>query len=157
VGSSTVESESWKKRLGLGPRNWFTNLLLGSPVDPRNASREMLPGLIAYYFTGGNPVAQEVRDISATGIYIITNERWYPGTLVRVTLTDRDHPTADRTLTVNAKAIRWGRDGVGLELVLEKADQQETVINQTLEPTLGVNPARVEAFLENLKTPPSQE
>ena len=157
VASPTVETESWKKRLGLGPRNWFTNLLLGSPVDPRNASREMLPGLIAYYFTGGNPVAQEVRDISATGIYIITNERWYPGTLVRVTLTDRDHPTADRTLTVNAKAIRWGRDGVGLELVLEKADQQETVINQTLEPTLGVNPARVEAFLENLKTPPSEE
>jgi hypothetical protein len=157
VGSSTVESESWKKRLGLGPRNWFTNLLLGDPVDPRNASREMLPGLIAYYFTGGNPVAQEVRDISASGIYIITNERWYPGTVVRVTLTDRDHPTADRTLTVNAQAVRWGKDGVGLELVLEKEDQKETVINQSLERTLGVNPARVEAFLENLKTPPSRE
>jgi hypothetical protein len=117
----------------------------------------MLPGLIAYYFTGGNPVAQEVRDISASGIYIITNERWYPGTVVRVTLTDRDHPTADRTLTVNAQAVRWGKDGVGLELVLEKEDQKETVINQSLERTLGVNPARVEAFLENLKTPPSRE
>ena len=157
VGSSTIETESWKKRLGLGPRNWFTNLLLGDPVDPRNAKREMLPGLIAYYFTGGNPVAQEVRDISATGIYIITSERWYPGTVVRVTLTDRDHPTADRTLTVNAQAVRWGKDGVGLELVLEKEDRKETVINQSLERALGVNPARVEEFLENLKTPPSGE
>ena len=157
AASPAIQTENWKKRLGLGPRNWFTNLLLGDPVDPRNATREVLPGLIAYYFTGGNPVAQEVRDISATGIYIITNERWYPGTVVRVTLTDRDHPTADRTLTVNAKAIRWGKDGVGLELVLEKEDRQGTAINQTLERALGVDPARVEAFLENLKTPPSQE
>jgi hypothetical protein len=117
----------------------------------------VLPGLIAYFFTGGNPVAQEVRDISATGIYIITNERWYPGTVIRVTLTDRDHPTADRTLTVNAQAVRWGKDGVGLELVLEKEAQQGTAISQTLERTFGVNPARVEEFLENLKTPPPQE
>jgi hypothetical protein len=117
----------------------------------------LLPGLIAYFFTGGNPVAQEVRDISATGIYIVTNERWYPGTVVRVTLTDKDHPTADRTLTVNAQAVRWGKDGVGLELVLEKGDQPETVLTQSLERTFGVSPARVEAFLENLKTPPMGE
>ncbi len=149
-----VDNDSWKKRLGT--RSWLTTLLRGDPVDPR-ASREALPGLIAYYFTGGNPVAQEVRDISATGIYIITNERWYPGTVVRVTLTDRDHPTADRTLTVNAKAIRWGKDGVGLELVLEKEDQQGTAMTHAMERTLGVDPARVDAFLENLKTPPSQE
>ncbi len=154
AATPAVDNDSWKKRLGT--RSWLTTLLLGDPVDPR-ASREVLPGLIAYYFTGGNPVAQEVRDISATGIYIVTNERWYPGTLVRVTLTDRDHPTADRTLTVNAKAIRWGKDGVGLELVLEKEDQQGTAMTQAMERTLGVNPARVDAFLENLKTPPSKE
>jgi PilZ domain-containing protein len=154
AATPAIETDTWKKRVGA--RSWLTNLLLGDPVDPR-ASREMVPGLIAYYFTGGNPVAQEVRDISATGIYIVTNERWYPGTVVRVTLTDRDHPTADRTLTVNAKAIRWGKDGVGLELVLEKEDQKATAIAETLERTLGVDPARVEAFLENLKTPPSQE
>lgn len=157
AASPPVETDSWKKRLGLGTRNWFTNLLLGDPVDPRNATRELLPGLIAYFFTGGNPVAQEVRDISATGIYIVTNERWYPGTVIRVTLTDRDHPTADRSLTVNAQAVRWGKDGVGLELVLEKDDKQGTALTQSMERTFGVNPARVEAFLESLKTPPSGE
>jgi hypothetical protein len=155
AASPPVETSSWTKRLGA--RNWLTNLLLGNPVDPRAASRETLPGLIAYFFTGGNPLAQEVRDISATGIYIITNERWYPGTVVRVTLTDRDHPTGDRTLTVNAQAVRWGKDGVGLEFVLEKVDQQGTALTQTLERTLGLNPARVEAFLENLKRPPAED
>ena len=152
VLSPAAETDAWKKRIG--NRSWLTNLLMGDPVDPRVESREMVPGLIAYYFTGGNPVAQEVRDISATGIYIVTNERWYPGTVVRVTLTDRDHPTADRTLTVNAKAVRWGKDGVGLELVLEKADQDSAAIAQTMEHTLGVDPERVESFMENLKTPP---
>lgn len=155
--SPPAETDSWKKRLGLGTRNWFTNLLLGDPVDPRVATRKLLPGLIAYFFTGGNPVAQEVRDISATGIYIVTNERWYPGTVIRVTLTDRDHPTADRTLTVNAQAVRWGKDGVGLELILEKEDQPRSALSQSMEQTFGVNPARVEAFLENLKMPPSGE
>jgi hypothetical protein len=157
AASLPVETGSWRKRLGLGTRNWFTNLLLGNAVDPRVAQRQLLPGLIAYFFTGGNPVAQEVRDISATGIYIVTNERWYPGTVVRVTLTDRDHPTADRTLTVNAKAVRWGKDGVGLEIVLENQEQQGIALTQSMERTFGVDPARVEAFMENLKTPVSQE
>ena len=155
AASRAIETNSWKKRLGT--RSWFTNLLLGDPVDPRKALREELPGLIAYFFTGGTPTAQEVRDISATGMYIVTNERWYPGTVVRVTLTDRDHPADDRTITVNAKAVRRGIDGVGLEFVLEKEDQQGTEITQISERTLGANHARVEAFLEKLKTPPSQE
>jgi hypothetical protein len=90
-------------------------------------------------------------------MYIVTNERWYPGTVVRVTLTDRDHPTDDRTITVNAKAVRRGSDGVGLEFVLEKEDQQGSEITQISERTLGANHVRVEAFLEKLKTPPSQE
>jgi hypothetical protein len=153
--SKPIDPNSWKKRLGT--RNWFTNLLLGDPADPRAATREALPGLIAYFFTGGTPTAHEVRDISTTGIYIITNERWYPGTVIRVTLTDRHHPKAERTLTVNAQAVRQGNDGVGLEFVLEKEDEQRIGITQTLEQTHGVNRARVEAFLQELKTPPSQE
>jgi hypothetical protein len=150
-----IEPGVWKKRLGT--RSWLTNLLLGDPADPRTALREELPGLIAYFFTGGTPVAQEVRDISVTGIYIITNEGWYPGTVVRVTLTDRDHPTPERTITVNAKAMRQGSDGVGLEFILGKDNLDGTTITPTFERTLGVNQARVEAFLQVLKTPPSQE
>jgi hypothetical protein len=46
---------------------------------------------------------------------------------------------------------------VGLEFVLEKEDQQGSEITQISERTLGANHVRVEAFLEKLKTPPSQE
>jgi len=150
-----IEADAWKKKLE--SRNWFTNLLLGDPVDPRKTVREALPGLIAYFFTGSTPEAHEVRDISPAGVYIVTNERWYPGTVIRVTLTDRDDPTADRTITVNAKAVRWGSDGVGLEFVLEKKNQRGTGKGQAFERTLGVNQARVDAFLRSLKMPTSQE
>jgi hypothetical protein len=98
-----------------------------------------------------------VRDISPTGVYIVTDERWYPGTVVRVTLTDRHDPTADRTITVNATAVRFGNDGVGLEFVLENDDQRGAGINQRLERTLGVTHARVEAFLQTFKIRSSQE
>jgi hypothetical protein len=152
--SLPIEMNTWKKRSET--RNWFTNLLLGNPADPRRALRESLPGLIAYFFTGGTPAPHEVRDISVTGMYIITDEGWYPGTVVRVTLTDRDHPTNDRTFTVNAKAIRRGRDGVGLEFILEKENQLRSENAQISERTLGANHARVEAFLEELKRQPQQ-
>jgi hypothetical protein len=154
AASPPIETNSWKKRGETG--NWFTNLLLGKPADPRKALREPLPGLIAYFFTGGAPAAHEVRDISVTGMYIITDEGWYPGTVVRVTLTDRDHPTNDRTFTVNAKAVRRGKDGVGLEFILEKENQQRSESAQISERTLGANHARVEAFLHELKKQPSQ-
>jgi len=151
TASLPIETSPWKKRLE--SRSWFTNLLLRDPADPRKAQREVLPGLIAYFFTGGLPMAHKVRDISATGIYIITNERWYPGTVIRVTLTDRDQPNRFRSITVYAKTVRWGSDGVGLGFVLEKGAQQGIEVTQLLERTLGVSRARIEAFLRKLKMP----
>ena len=151
AASLPIEPGAWKKRLGT--RSWLTNLLLGDPVDPRVALREELPGLIAYFFTGGTPMAQEVRDISLTGMYIVTNERWYPGTVIRVTLTDRNQPNRFRSITVHAKTVRWGSDGVGLGFVLEKGAQQGTEVTQLMERTLGVSRARIEAFLRKLKMP----
>ena len=50
--------------------------------DPRKAPRVKEPGLAAYYWNGAAPVAHGVRDISSSGLYVVTEERWYPGTLV---------------------------------------------------------------------------
>jgi hypothetical protein len=147
------EDLPWEKEAK--SRSWFTRLLLGNPKDPRKATREEIPGLIAYYFTGGTPEGFEVRDISSTGIYIVTQHRFYPGTVVRVTLTDRHLPTPERTITVNAKAVRLARDGVGLEFILGTETRKKGDLPPLEEQTLGMDRDRIEAFLQKLKTPRS--
>jgi hypothetical protein len=153
--SPQVETYPWKKETE--SRNWLTRLLLGDPVDPRRVQRESLRGLIAYFFTGGNPVGQAVRDISATGMYIVTSERWYPGTVVRVTLTDRHQPTVERSITVNARAVRWGSDGVGLEFVLDTKKRRRGKAFELQEQANGLDMAQVEEFLRNFRAAPQQE
>lgn len=102
------------------PRSWLERWW--SP-DPRKAPREAAPGLAAYYWTGGPPEARTVKDISTTGLYVVTEERWYPGTLVLMTLqiTAFGEEIAERTICVHSRAVRWGKDGVGLQFVLQGA------------------------------------
>jgi hypothetical protein len=140
-----TKTQPWKKKADSG--NWFTRLLRVDPVDPRNTSRQLLPGLIAYFFTGGTPVGHPVRDVSPTGMFIVTDERWYPGTVVRVTLTDRHNPTAERSITVNAKAVRWGSDGVGLEFVLDDTNRGKRLNAGRMERANGMDPEEIEEFL----------
>ena len=101
------------------PRGWLERWW--SP-DPRKAPREQAPGLAAYYWTGGTPEAHPIKNISSTGLYVVTEERWYPGTLILMTLqnTADGEEVAERTICVHSRAVRWGKDGVGLQFVLQK-------------------------------------
>jgi hypothetical protein len=99
------------------PRNWLQRWW--SP-DPRKAPREGAPGLAAYYWNGEAPMAHGIRDISSSGLYVVTEERWYPGTLVLMTLQRNDlgEEMAERSISVQTRAVRWGSDGVGLQFIL---------------------------------------
>jgi len=109
---SRMPAKSGLARLG----SW----LFPDPPDPRKASRIPVDGLVAHFFTGGAPQAHEIRDVSPTGLYVVTTERWYLGTLIRMTLTKPDigQTPADRSITIQARSVRWGNDGVGLEFVV---------------------------------------
>ena len=154
--SPSPRSESLA-RMKAEPRSWFKRLVMGdAPPDPRKATRESLPGLIAYFFTGGTPKAHSVRDISTTGMFIITNARWYPGTVIRITLTDRHDPTVERSITVNAKAARWGSDGVGLEFLFEGTDRRRKKTARHEDENTGVDLGQLEEFLSMYKAAPRQ-
>jgi hypothetical protein len=101
------------------PKTWLERWW--SP-DPRKAPREAVEGMAAYYWTGGPAEAHAIRDVSATGLYVVTEERWYPGTLVLMTLQIMDgvESTEERAITVHSRAVRWGNDGVGLQFVLAR-------------------------------------
>lgn len=110
------------------PKNWLERWW--SP-DPRKAPRAPGPGLAAYYWNGATPKAHTVRDISSTGLYVITEERWYPGTLVLMTLqrSENGEKTAERSISVMSRAVRWGNDGVGLQFMLPDEKQERKGLN----------------------------
>jgi hypothetical protein len=97
-------------------KRWWDGLF---SKDRRRSDRQPAPKLAVYYWTGGAPAQHEVRDISPTGLYVVTDERWYPGTIVKMTLqrTDGTEETTEH-IAVESKAVRWGEDGVGLSFVL---------------------------------------
>jgi hypothetical protein len=101
-------------------KNWLQRLPYPDPLDPRGSPREPASGFTASFWTGGSPQVHEVREISFNGMYVVTDERWYPGTMVRIIIArpDPQEPHAQRTITVTGKAVRSGDDGVGFEFVL---------------------------------------
>jgi hypothetical protein len=130
------------------PRNWLERWW--SP-DPRKAPREPVPGLAAYYWNGAAPVAHGIRDISSSGIYVVTEERWYPGTLVLMTLQHNDsgEEGAERSIAVQTRAVRWGHDGVGLQFVLPESKDLRRKNNNTLMD--AANRKEFDRFLQQLK------
>ena len=81
---------------------------------------------------------------------MVTEERWYPGTLVLMTLQRSDHGEeyAERSIAVQSRAVRWGPDGVGLQFVLS----DDTDLRNGKTPILdAASREEFERFLEQLK------
>lgn len=98
-------------------KDWIQEIF---STDRRKAERQASPQLVAFYWDGSPPKAHGIRDISSTGLYLITEGRWYPGSLVRMTL-QADGTAVNGTgesVAVEAEVIRVGADGVGLAFVL---------------------------------------
>jgi hypothetical protein len=142
-----VEARPWMKQANK-PRNWLLRWLFPDPPDPRKAPRAALPGLSAYFWTGGSPQPHDIRNISDTGLYVVTDERWYPDTLVQMTLrkTGRNGAKAESSISLLARANRWGNDGVGLSFVVrdprkprdEKASQSDGIDREELDRFLAL-------------------
>jgi hypothetical protein len=129
-------------------KSWLQRLLNPDPPEPRKTARESLPGLAAYFWTGGAPEEHCIRDISSTGLYVVTEERWYPGTVVRMTLTDSTEPIAERSITVHATAVRWGNDGVGLHFILQNGKDMRRGLPPLVE---GVAKKQLDQFLQRVR------
>lgn len=65
-----------------------------------------------------------IKDISSTGIYLLTQDRWQPGTNVELTLQGHSRYGDNSRLQVHlwARAVRLGEDGVGLRFEQEPDD-----------------------------------
>jgi hypothetical protein len=95
--------------------------------DQRNAARHPVPPLVAFLGTARSSPQYGVGDISAAGFYMLTPERWLPGTEMPVTIQRTDSTGTDQTdaITVLSTVVRIGTDGVAFAFVLPKSEQVE--------------------------------
>jgi len=128
-------------------RGWLQSLLPPANSEPRKAPRQAVPGLSAYFFTGTGRTPHAIRDISATGLYVYTEERWYPGTIVRITLTHRGL-ASEQSIAVHGCVVRWGNDGVGMEFVFPDVKNPRVGATISMDGLMGGATSRqMQAFL----------
>jgi PilZ domain len=94
-------------------------------AERRSSQRRSVENFASYRWDGTHLRQETVKDISSTGLYIVTEQRWQPGTLLFLTL-QREGPmemNPERRIEVQAKVARSGKDGVGLKFVLQEDPQ----------------------------------
>ncbi|MGA8742207.1 MAG: PilZ domain-containing protein [Terracidiphilus sp.] len=115
------KSAEQKPSLGSRFKRWLNP---ATPIssDRRRAHRRYVPGMVAHYYTGGAPKPHEVADISMTGFYLLTEDRWMPDTMIQMTL---QKPCAKgerkQSITVLSKIVRRASDGVAAEFVMPES------------------------------------
>lgn len=112
-----------------GPVKWLTSIFAAR--DRRRAARHSSLPLMAFYWDGGIPVPHPVPDISRTGLFIKTADRWHPRTLLRVTLQKkgRDAAQPEQTITLQCRVVRADADGVGMAYMLAERAEIEGMLD----------------------------
>jgi PilZ domain len=119
VGATIVQPEPSRTTW---PKNWLPQPAKG---NRRSAMRKRWPRLVAFDAKGSALAVHGIRDISASGIYLMTEERWPLGAQVKMSLqrTDSADDNARNPITVQLRVSRWGEDGVGLEFIQPEVDE----------------------------------
>ena len=120
-------------------------------VNQRRAKRYPTSNLVAYYWTGGAPFSYQVGDISATGVFLLTKERWAPGTLIQMTLQPQSGKVSnDNSICVLSEVVRWGENGSGFNFILK---DYENPMNYGLQPSDAIDRKKMERFLQKIGVP----
>ena len=134
----------------------FTRFLRWLYPNKRKADRHTFPPIVSYLGTHRTPPPFRVADVGIAGFYMLTIDRWLPGTEMPVTL-QRIDAGRDRTMesiTLLARVVRCGRDGVGFAFPL--MDEGNPVAEPVPLTNRDSNPGwanrkDVERFLEGIE------
>lgn len=88
----------------------------------RHSERIDSPGIEAFYSFGTEQRRAAIQSISPTGVFLLTEDCWLPGTIVQLTLQQKSgrmdaHATQVR---MAARVVRQDLNGVGMEFLLGK-------------------------------------
>jgi hypothetical protein len=133
--------------------DWLEKFVTPEPDRPE---RRFVEQFAAYRWNGSSLTQNMVRDISTTGLYLLSTERWEPGTILALTLQREGALELDpaRRITTQAKVVRCGTEGVGLLFLWSKDDPEsrrwdallECLISQTMPGDMLSLVRMVEAF-----------
>jgi hypothetical protein len=128
--------------------DWFQRFRSG---ERRKAERVADPRLVAYYWDGDKPKGHAVRDISASGLYLLTEDHWYPRTLVRLTLQAAmgSVGTPESSITVETMVVRQDRSGVAFTFLPQEERSAGTSESRL---TNGADKKMLENFLKQIVT-----
>jgi hypothetical protein len=82
---------------------------------------------VAYYAGDGKLAVRAIRDLNATGLYLVTRDRWPVGSEVEINM-QPSGAVDDRTnvpVKVPMRVMRWGVDGVHLEFAGAPAETSD--------------------------------
>ena len=147
------------KRLMGGLSRWIDS---GETNMKQRAPRFTEPSFVVYYWDGSAPEGRQIRDISSSGAYIVTTERWYVGTIVRLILQGyKTVPQPDgsivpsRSISIPARVARHGSDGLGVEFIFARPEEKkelEAFVTTMPRPepgrAAGLTPIKGQALVE---------
>lgn len=86
--------------------------------------------VFVYYWEGAASAPHGVQNLSIRGAEIVTPDRWYPGTIINLTLqcgaqTAGDGAATCKALSMRSKVVAHGRDGVRLEFLYLNQQERE--------------------------------
>lgn len=100
--------------------------------DQRIATRFPGGSAVVYYWDGSVPHPHPIRDISQSGVFVYTSERWYIGTMLHLTIDVVTERTVDgsqsevtESMKVWSKVIWHGEDGVGFQFIIGKPEDRK--------------------------------
>ena len=122
----------------MAKKNWLERFLT---PDADRAERRSPDEFAAYRWTGTDVKHDPVRDISATGVYIFTKERWPVDSVVSLTMQRQGalELLAERRITAHARVVRCDNDGVGFSFVVPKdsqAAQWKTLLDHLVQESM---------------------
>ena len=113
---------------------WLVNLL------SQRAERRSAEQFAAYRWAGSAVKQDKVKDISSTGVYVVTEDRFPVGTTLSLTL-QKEGPlekSPEHRITALARVVRSGQDGMGLTFVASKEAEPrewESLLEKLVEQT----------------------
>jgi hypothetical protein len=130
-------------------KNWLEELM---SLQQRRAPRHIEPRLVAFYWDGAVPEPHYLQDVSSTGFYLLTSQRWYPGTVITMTLqrTEKSDDGSRSSVAVQAKVIRLGKDGVALRFVFRRPGDARKVSDIVADGVKLADEKTLDLFLQPL-------